>query len=170
MEDHDLTRYEITKPTYLSLLQEIDKLLNLSSNLNKSDLSEIETIFNNVTENIDRLTNQMDFQKSTMFFITILNTIVRMSAISGSDILISRQAFQSMYEKLNYFIMYILNEKDCSPMFANDILDSIFLNLVIDDFVEICFKRLLSNETISTIGNILCLCSMNISVKVNFIR
>ncbi|CAF3806831.1 unnamed protein product [Adineta steineri] len=152
MEDHDLTRYEITKPTYLSLLQEIDKLLNLSSNLNKSDLSEIETIFNNVTENIDRLTNQMDFQKSTMFFITILNTIVRMSAISGSDILISRQAFQSMYEKLNYFIMYILNEKDCSPMFANDILDSIFLNLVIDDFVEICFKRLLSNETILTIG------------------
>ncbi|CAF3875760.1 unnamed protein product, partial [Adineta steineri] len=151
MEEHDLTRCEITKPTYLSLLQEIDKLLNLSSNLNDSDLSEIETIFNNVTDSIDRLTNQMDFQKSTMFFITILNTIVRTSAINESDILLSRQAFQLMYEKLNYFIMYILNEKDCSPMFANDILDSIFLNLVKDDFVEICFKRLLSNETISTI-------------------
>ncbi|CAF1489514.1 unnamed protein product, partial [Adineta steineri] len=82
-----------------------------------------------------------------MFIITVFNTIVRISAIGESDFLISREPFQLMFEKLNEFIMHIPREKDYSPMCASDILDSIFQNLVKNDFAEICFKRLLFNET-----------------------
>ncbi len=155
MEERDSTKPETTKPNYISLLQEIDKLLNLSTKLNNLDISEIETIFNNVTENIDRISNQMTFQKSTMFVITIWNTILRISAIDGSDFLISRKPFQSIFDKLNQIILPIPFEKDCTPMHASDILDSMLLNFVKDDLVEICFKRLLSNERALTEGNIL---------------
>ncbi|CAF4262490.1 unnamed protein product, partial [Adineta steineri] len=82
-----------------------------------------------------------------MFIITVFNTIVRISAIGESDFLISREPFQLMFVKLNVFIMYIPHEKDYSPMCASDILHSIFQNLVKNDFAEICFKRLLFNET-----------------------
>jgi hypothetical protein len=155
MEEHDSTTPETTKPNYISLLQEIDKLLNLSTNLNNSDNSEIETIFDNVTENIDRISEQMTFQKSTMFVITILNTIVRISAMDGSDFLISRKPFQSIFEKLNQFILPIPFTDNCTPMHASDILDSMLLNFFKDNLVEICFKRLLSNETALTKGNVL---------------
>jgi hypothetical protein len=150
MEESHWTPSETTKPNYLNLLREIDKLLNFSTNLNDSDVSEIETILNNITENIDRLSDQMTFQKSTMFLITILNAIVRISAIEGSDLLMSRKPFQSMFQKLNHLITCIGSGTDCSPMCASDILDLMLLNLVKDDFLEICFKRLLSN-----IGNVL---------------
>ncbi|CAF1451411.1 unnamed protein product [Adineta steineri] len=44
----------------------------------------------------------------------------------------------------------IPNKKDYSPVSASNILDAIILNLVKDDFIEICFRRILSNETVTT--------------------
>ncbi|CAF3911191.1 unnamed protein product [Adineta steineri] len=152
MEELDHVTLETMKPNYLNLLREIDKLLSLSTNLN---INEIETIFNNITENIDRILDQMIFQKSSMFLITTLNIIVRISAVDGSDLFISRQPFQSMFKKLNHLIKCIRNKKDYSPVNASDILDAILLNLVKDDFIEICFRRILSNETVTIKGNIL---------------
>ncbi|CAF1283343.1 unnamed protein product [Adineta steineri] len=104
MEDLDNPTLETTKLNYLNLLQEIDKLESLSTNLNSMNIDEIDTIFNNVTENIYRIFGQMDFQKSSMFLITILNTIMRISAIDGSDLFISRQPFQTMFGTLSYLI------------------------------------------------------------------
>ncbi|CAF0975572.1 unnamed protein product [Adineta steineri] len=155
MEELDDTTSETTKPNYLTLLQEINKLSSLSTNLNGMNITEIETIFNNMTENIDRILDQMIFKKSSMFLITTLNIIVRISTIDGSDLFISRQPFQSMFEKLDHLVCCIDdNKKDYSPVIASDILDAILLNLVKDDFIEICFRRLLSNETVTIEGNI----------------
>ncbi|CAF4082043.1 unnamed protein product [Adineta steineri] len=150
MEELDYATLETTKPNYLNLLQEINKLSSLSTNLNSMNITEIETIFNNITKNIDRILDQMVFQKSSMFLITTFNIILRISTIDGSDLFISRQPFQSMFEKLNNLIYCIDTKKDYSPVIATDILDSILLNLVKDDFIEICFRRLLSNETATT--------------------
>ncbi|CAF0946139.1 unnamed protein product [Adineta steineri] len=150
MEELDYATLETTKPNYLNLLQEINKLSSLSTNLNSMNITEIDTIFNNITKNIDRILDQMVFQKSSMFLITTFNIIVRISAIDGSDLFISRQPFQSMFEKLNNLIYYIDTKKDYSPVITTDILDSILLNLVKDDFIEICFRRLLSNEPVIT--------------------
>ncbi|CAF1075544.1 unnamed protein product [Adineta steineri] len=155
MEELGYTTLETTKPNYLNLLQEINKLSSLSTNLNAINITVIETIFNNVTENIDRISDQMVHHKSSMFLITTLNIIVRISAIDGSDLFISRQPFQSMFEKLNDLIYCIGIKKDYSPVIATDIFDAILLNLAKDDFIEICFRRILSNETVTTKGNIL---------------
>ncbi|CAF0975786.1 unnamed protein product [Adineta steineri] len=150
MEELDDTTSETTKPNYLTLLQQINKLSSLSTNLNTMNITEIETVFNNITENIDRILDQMVFQKSSMFLITTLNIIVRISAVDGSNLFISQQTFQSMFKKLNHLIKCIRDEKDYSPVIASDILDAIFLNLVKDDFIEICFRQVLSNETVTT--------------------
>ncbi|CAF1138060.1 unnamed protein product [Adineta steineri] len=150
MEELDDTTSETTKPNYLTLLQQINKLSSLSTNLNTMNITEIETVFNNITENIDRILDQMVFQKSSMFLITTLNIIVRISAVDGSNLFISQQTFQSMFKKLNHLIKCIRDEKDYSPVIASDILDAILLNLVKDDFIEICFRQVLSNETVTT--------------------
>ncbi|CAF3999199.1 unnamed protein product, partial [Adineta steineri] len=127
MEELDYETLETTKPNYLNLLQEINKLSSLSStNLN---ITEIGTIFSNMTENINRISDEMVFQKSSMFLITTFNITVRISAINGSDLFISRQPFQSMFEKLNNLIYCIDTKKDYSPVIATDIFDAILLNL-----------------------------------------
>ncbi|CAF3741624.1 unnamed protein product [Adineta steineri] len=150
MEELGYTTLGTTKSNYLNLLQEINKLSSLSTNLNAINITEIETIFNNMTENIDRISDQMVYHKSSMFLITTLNIIVRISAIDGSDLFISRQPFQSMFKKLNDLIYCIATKKDYSPVIATDIFDAILLNLAKDDFIEICFRRILSNETVRT--------------------
>ncbi|CAF3641687.1 unnamed protein product [Adineta steineri] len=146
MEELDYATLETTKPNYLNMLQQIDKLSSLPTNLN---ITEIETIFNNITENIDRILVPMVLQKRSIFLITTLNIIVRISAIDGSDLFISRQPFHSMFKKLNDLIDCIYNKKDDLPVIGSDILDTILLNLVKDNFIEICFQRLLSNETVT---------------------
>ena len=148
-----------TKPNYLTLLQQVDELLIFSikpSNAieDTQKISQIETIFNNITENIERISNQMSFQKKTMFIITILNTIMRISAMNGSDLIISRDPFQLVFQKLNNCIRNIIRNEDSLRMCATDMLDSMFFNLVKGGFVDICFKRLLSNTTVLFRGKI----------------
>ncbi|CAF1029450.1 unnamed protein product [Adineta steineri] len=169
MEELGYTTLGTTKSNYLNLLQEINKLSSLSTNLNAINITEIETIFNNMTENIDRISDQMVYHKSSMFLITTLNIIVRISAIDGSDLFISRQPFQSMFKKLNDLIYCIATKKDYSPVIATDIFDAILLNLAKDDFIEICFRRILSNETVRTeefINNYLTKANEHVSLRV----
>jgi hypothetical protein len=162
MEESDSTVSEIKKFNYFSLLQEIDKLLNLSADSNNLrnvtkdtwDASKIDTIFKNIAENIDRISDQMSFQKKAMFLITIFNTLVRVCAVYESAFIISRTSFQSIFRQLSDLIWNIHREEDYNPPCAGDLLDSMFTNLAADGLAEKCFKRLLLNETVSIIGNV----------------
>ena len=146
------------KSNYLSALREIDKLLNLSTNLNNPDkvAEEAENIFENITNDIEWISDQMFCQKNAMLLISILNAIVRVAALDGFSNIIARDRFQSMFKKLNeelnFVIASILNQTNSFPTLSSDILDSMLLNLDRDDFVKTCFKRLLSDGTISTEG------------------
>ena len=148
------SRPEIRKPSYLRLLQEIDQLSSLSTR----DTSEIVTVFNNVAESIDWVSDKKNFRKGSMLLITILNALVRISVIEGSSFIISQKAFQLTFKKLTYAIQEICDDEDRCSMYANDILDSMLINMVNGDFIEICFKRLLLNEKLSKPGNILSGC------------
>ncbi len=162
MEESNLTTPEIKKLNYFSLLQEIDKLLNLSTDPNNSrnvsedtcDFSKIDTIFNNVTENIDRISNQMSFKKRAMFLITIFNTLLRICVVYESACIISRISFQLIFIQLVNLIWNILPHEDDRPPYASDILELMLTNLAKDGLAEKCFKRLLSNEVVSITGNI----------------
>ncbi len=163
MEESDSTTSEIKTLNYFNLLQEIDKLLNFSTASNNPlnvtedtwDPSKIDTIFNNVAENINRISNQMLFQKKAMFLITIYNTLVRVCAAYDSALIISRTSFLSIFRRLSGLVWDILPQEDYNPSCASDLLDSMLTNLAKDGLAEKCFKRLLSNETVSIIGNIL---------------
>jgi len=163
MEESNSTTSEIRKPNYLSLLQEIDNLSNLSIDLNNPcnvtvetrDVSKIDTIFDNVTENINRISNQLTFQRRAMFLITIFNTLMRVCAAYESCFIISRTSFQLMFEQLDNLISSISDNEDYCPPYASDLFNSMFMNLAKDDLVNKCFKRLLSNEIISIIGNVI---------------
>ncbi len=163
MKGSDSTASEIKTLNYFTLLQEINKLLNLLTDSNNScnliegtwDASKIDTIFNNVTANIKRISNEMSFQKRAMFLITIFNTLLRICAVYESAFLISRTSFQSIFRQLSDLVWRIHSEKDYSPPCASDLLDSMFTNLAKDGLAEKCFKRLLLNETVSIVGNAL---------------
>jgi hypothetical protein len=163
MEKNDSTASKIKTLNYFSLLQEINKLLNLSTNSNNSrnvtedtlDASKIDTIFNNVAANIDRVSSQMSFQKKTMFLITIFNTLLRICVVYDSTFIISRTSFQSIFRQLSDLIWDIIRKEEYNALCASDMLDSMFTNLAKDNLAEKCFKRLLSNEMVSIIGNIL---------------
>ncbi|UJR20242.1 hypothetical protein I4U23_023373 [Adineta vaga] len=153
MEEDNLATQKTTKLNYMNLLREINELSNLSTHLTNPNISKIENIFNNVTKNIDQIWDQMTFEKSSMLLITISNTIMRISAIDESDLLISQKSFQSMYNSLNDLIIRIYNRKECSPIYASNILDAMFMNLIKDDLIENCRKRLHSTEVVSTIDS-----------------
>ena len=167
MEENDSTTSAPTperkKPSYISLLQEIETLLKLSTKLNispnqvaeTSDIPEMETIFNHVHEDIDSITAKMSFQKRSMVHVMILNTIMRVVANDRSSFIMCRDPFQLMYSKIIRCIFEISEHEDYSPTCASDLLESVLVNLVKDDFAKLCFKQLLSNETVSTVGNIL---------------
>ena len=171
MEENDSTSSVATsvvtpepkKPSYISLLEEIETLLELSTKLNippnqvqeTSDISEMETIFNHVTENIGGTIKKMDFQKKSMVIVMVLSTNIRIAANDGYGFVTSREPFQLLFKEIYNFISIILEDIDCFPMCASDLLDSMLMNFVKDSFAEICFKRLLSSETVSTVGNVL---------------
>lgn len=167
MEENDSTSSVLTseprKPSYISLLEEIETLVKFLTKLNiapnhveeTSDISEMETIFNYVTVNIDEMIEKMDFQKKSMVLVMVLNTIIRIATSDGSSVIMSRKPFQSMLKKISHCISRIPACKDFSPTCASDLMDSMLMNFVKDGFAEICFKRLLSSETISTAGNML---------------
>ena len=154
---------ERKKLSYISLLQEIETLLKLSTKLNipphqvqeTSDISEMETIFEHVHEDIDSITTKMSFQKKSMVRVMVLNTIIRVVANDRSSFIICRDSFQSMYYEIIRGILEIWEHEDYSPTCASDLLESVLVNLVKDDFAQICFKRLLSNETVLPVGNTL---------------
>jgi hypothetical protein len=163
MEESDSTTSEIKTLNYFNLLQEINKLLKFSTDSNNPcnvtediwDASEIDTIFNNVAKNIDRISKQMSFQKRAMFFVMIYNTLVRVCAADESALIISRTSFQSIFRQLSDLVWNIHLQEDYNPSCASDLLDSMLTNLAKDGLAEKCFKRLLSNETVSIIGNVL---------------
>jgi hypothetical protein len=163
MEESDSTTSEIKTLNYFNLLREIDKLLNFSTDPNNLrnvtedtwDAFKIDTIFNNVAENIDQISDQMSFQKKAMFLITIFNTLVRVCAADESALIISRTSFQVIFRQLRDLIWNIHRQKDYIQSCASDLLDSMLTNLAKDGLAEKCFKRLLSNETVSIIGNVL---------------
>jgi hypothetical protein len=163
MEENDSTSCERRKFTYLDLLQQINKLCDLTTGSNNSrrliketcDIPEIEKTFNHVAENITRISNEMPFQRGTMLLISVLNIILRLSALDGFGLMMSREPFRLMFEKVNDLILNIKKNKDLSPTCASDILDSMLLNLLKDDFLQTCFNRLLSNDTISNTSKIL---------------
>lgn len=173
MEDNNSTTSSIKSCDYLSLLQAIDKLSNLVSDWNNPDrvlrktwdISKIEAIFQELTVNIRLMCNQEEsetgeenFTKNTMFSVTILNAVVRVSVMDGFSYIISREPFQSMFKELNTasdrFIGSLINETVSLPMLSNDIFNSMLMNLVKDDLIDTCFKRLLSNDTLPNEGKI----------------
>ena len=174
MDESDSTTLTAKEFNYLSLLQQIDKLLNLSTNSNNPhnaieqpwDISEIEVIFKNLTVSIQGISKQMAFEKSAMFLISILNTIMRVSAIDGFGYIISQERFQSMFKVLqeDSVIATVVNKPDSYPTLAGDMLESMLRNLVKDDFIETCFKRLLSNDTMPSKGNVLCFFIVELSM------
>ena len=148
------SRSEIRRSNYLRLLEEIDQLSVLSTR----DISEIETILKNVAESIDWISDQKNFRRGPMLLITILNALIRISVIEGSSFILSQQSFQLTFKKLSDFIGEILRDANRRSMCASDISDSMLRNLVNDNFIEICFKRFLSNEKLPKPGNILSCC------------
>jgi hypothetical protein len=163
MEQSNSTKSEIKLLNYFNLLQEIQKLLNFSTDSNNPrnvtedtwDVFKLDMIFNNVAENIDRISDQMSFQKKAMFLITIFNTLVRVCATYESALTISGISFQYIFRKLSWLVWTITYQEDYNPSCASDLLDSMLTNLAKDGLAEKCFKRLLSNETVSIIGNVL---------------
>ena len=153
---------ESSKPSYFDLLQKVETLLQLSTKLNISpdqaqeslDISEMETIFKHVAAKIDPIIGRMSFQRRSMVLVMVLNTITRVAANDVSSLVITHDPFQSMYRKIICYVHAILEDEDYSPASASDLLNSMLVNLVKDGFAEICFKRLLSNEKESTLGNI----------------
>jgi hypothetical protein len=164
MEENDSMTSKTKTLNYLSLLEEIDKLLNLSADSNNplnltkdtSDASKIDTICSNVAANIDRISKQMLFSKKAMFSTRMFNTVLRICATNESAFIISRTSFQSICTKLIELIKHIADKNDNNPLCASDILDSMLTNLAKDDLAKKCFDRFLSNETVSIIGNVLC--------------
>jgi hypothetical protein len=161
MEENDSSISEKKVFNYFNLLQEIDKLLNFSTDSNNPrnvtedtwDASEIDTIFNNLVNNIDSVCNQMSFQKKSMFLITIFNTLLRVCVVYEPALIIPRTTFQSIFERFSGLLWSISAEEDCNSLCASDLLDSMLTNLAKDGLAEKCFKRLLSNEMVSIIGN-----------------
>jgi hypothetical protein len=164
MEENDSTTSEKKSLTYFNLLQEMDKLLNWLTNMNNPgdgtqkmwDISEIETIFNNMTENIDRMIEKMGFERKSMVLVMIMNTIIRIAANDGCNFIISRRPFQLLIKHIHNSISAMLEDMNYFSMCASNLLDSMLMNFVKDSFAEICFKRLLSKELVSTVGNAPC--------------
>jgi hypothetical protein len=163
MEENNSTTSKTKTLNYLSLLEEIDKLLNLSADSNNplnltkdtSDASKIDMICSNVAANIDRISKQMLFSKKAMFSTRMFNTVLRICTTNESAFIISRTSFQSILIKLFKLIADIDDKNDYNPLCASDLLDSMLTNLAKDNLAEKCFKRLLSNEPVSIIGNVL---------------
>ncbi len=165
MEESDSSISEKKVFNYFDLLQEIDKLLNFSTDSNNPrnvtedtwDASEIDTIFNNLINNIDSVCNRMSFQKKSMFLITIFNTLLRVCVVYEPALIISRTTFQSIFKRFSDLLwgITITIEEDCNSLCASDLLDSMLTNLAKDGLAEKCFKRLLSNEMVSIIGNVI---------------
>ncbi|CAF1081176.1 unnamed protein product [Adineta ricciae] len=147
MDETSSVSSKLIKPHYLSLLEELSKLSELSITV---DIAKIDTIFDNVTESIEHILECMPFQKSAMVLITIMNSIVRLCVTDQSSVFISRESFQLMFEKLHKFIMKVFKSEKFSPVCASDILDSIFMNLIADDFIEIFLRRFLFEDNLST--------------------
>jgi hypothetical protein len=163
MEENDSTSCERRKFTYLDLLQQMNKLCDLTTDLNNSrhliketcDIPEIEKIFNHVAENIKRISNEMPFHRRTILLISVLNTTLRLSALDGFALMMSREPFRLMFKEVDDLILNIARKEDLSPTCASDILDSMLLNLLKDDLLQTCFNRLLSNDTISDTSKVL---------------
>ena len=159
MEDNNSTTSIIRASDYLSLLQQIDKLTKLSTDWSNSDhvsketcdISAIEAIFEELTDSIKRISKMENFRKNALLCITILNTILRLSATEGFNDIISRDSFQSMFNELKtalkFFIDPVMDGDDSVSVIASEMMNSMLLNLVKNNLIETCFTRLLSNNT-----------------------
>jgi hypothetical protein len=163
MEDSDSTTSDTRIVTYLDLLQGINTISNFISNWNEShfvveeapNISEIENIFIDVAENISEVLDQLLAERRPMFLITLLNITIRLSAIDQSGVITSQTPFQLMFEELTEQISNIPDKQVTKPSLADDMLDSLLLNLIKDDFIDICFKRIFSSKTETMTGNVL---------------
>lgn len=161
MEEVDSTASEAIEPTYLQLLREINELTSLFRTFQSVHgsieetvvISQLEAIFKNLTANMRRISQQTVIQQFALFIISIFNTIIRISALNSVESLVARESFQSLVNEVQCCIWLVGRQPDHFALCATHMLDSMFLNLIKDDFIEVCFKQLLSSVTTSTIGD-----------------
>jgi hypothetical protein len=163
MTDSDSTTSDTKTITYLELLEGMNTISDFISDWNEchfviaeaSNISEIEIIFDDIAANIGKILDRKSFEIKGMFLISLLNTTIRFSAIDESGLITSQKPFQSMFQEIIEQISDIPEEQVTKPALADDMLDSLLLNLIKNDFIDICFTRIFPNEKGTITGNMI---------------
>lgn len=142
---------------YFKLLQDIDNILILSSDLNSvnnvnentSNIEKIDIILNDLEKSLKSIIDKMIPEKRAIFLIMVFNKILHICTVDKSDTVISRPCFQYMIHQVLDSLTYIVRENpDDYQHYATDMLDSLLTYLGENDLVELCLGRLVSNKIV----------------------